>query len=139
MDHQMNSNNDLVKMTTHDIQSSGWGVFAPTFSATHVGWLTSIGISGGKAEHAINAIEGRNLPLRDVTIDLKDNQKTAVITVGHDDDNLLTHEVRNVSRIAVFEIEDDKSVVLQIDDDGGQTTSVKLSPASLMNPPLAVK
>jgi len=120
------SNNDLLKMTTHDIQPSGWGVFTQSFSADHTGWLATVGVSGDSVKEAAHGIEGRDLPLRDVAIDLKDNQHVAVITIGQDDGNLLIHEVRNVSRISLMNIENDPSAVLQIDGANGQTTTLNL-------------
>jgi hypothetical protein len=124
---QINESNVLVKMTSREIQASGWRSFAPTFTADYAGWLTTIGISGVDENGALNAIESRDLPLREVAMDLKDDQQTAIITVGYDD-NLLTHEVRNVSRIAVIQIEEDQSVVLHFGNAGGQTTTLKVSP-----------
>jgi len=127
MKNKMNDN-DLVKMTTHDIQQSGWGVFTQTFIADHAGWLATIGVSGSTLKDTTQGIEGRELPLRDIAVDLKDNEHTAVITVGQNDDNVLVHEVRNVSRISFMNIENDVSTVLQIDAANGQTTTIKVSP-----------
>jgi len=122
------NNNDLLKMTTHDIQPSGWGVFTQSFSTEHAGWLATVGVSGSSVKEAIHGVEGRELPLRDIAIDLKDDQHVAVITIGQNDDNVLVHEVRNVSRISLMNIENDPSTLLQIDGANGQTTTLKVSP-----------
>lgn len=123
--------NSAVRMTTREVPITEWPLFFPAFTADYAGWLTTIGVNSdpaNKSADAINAIEGRDLPLRDFSFDQKDGEQTIVITAGRERDDLLIHEIQQVKRLSVLQVGDDQSIVLQFSDRDGQTTTVKVSP-----------
>ena len=115
-------------MPTHEILGDQWAEFFQTFTSEHSGWLATIGVEAHHSHHSKTvAIEGRELPLRDIAADLKDKEKTVVITVGGRGDELLTHEVRAVSHVRLTEDENGQESTLHFEAADGGTTTVTVS------------
>ena len=134
MSAQQNSRKEMVAMSTHEILRDKWMEFFQSFSSNHSGWLVTLGINAWHTKRQAAAIEGRQLPLRDIAADLKDKENTVVITIGGRGDDLLTHEVRTVSHVRLTQAENDPSAILNIETANGQTTTLTVSaPASSKN------
>jgi hypothetical protein len=134
MSARQNSSKEMVSMSTHEILRDKWVEFFQSFTSDHSGWLVTLGVKARRNNHKAPAIEGRQLPLRDIAADLKDKENTVVITIGGRGDDLLTHEVRTVSHVRLTQAENDPSAILNIEAANGQTTTFTVSaPTSSKN------
>lgn len=118
-------------MSTREILSDQWVEFFQTFTSDHDGSLVSIGIRGRQPKRANKAIAGkrevRELALRGISADLKDNEHTVTVTVGVSGDKVLRHAVQTVSHVRLTQTEDGIDSGVQIESANGQMTTVRLS------------
>jgi len=127
MSARQNSRKEMASMSTHEILRDKWVEFFQTFTSAHNGWLVTLGVNARHNNHNTSGIEGRELPLRDISADLKDKENTIVITIGGRGEDLLTHEVRAVSHVRFSQTENDSGSILDIETADGQTTTLKVS------------
>ena len=131
MSIQQKNSKQTAVMATHEILRDQWMEFFRSFTNDHAGWPVTLAIKGRHNNHGAAAVEGRELPLRDIAADLKDKENTIVITIGGRGEDLLTHEVQGVSHVRLTQAENGPSVVLDIEAGNGQTTTLTASaPAS---------
>ncbi len=114
-------------MSTREILRDKWMEFFKSFSSDHSGWPVTLGVKARRNNQKAPAIEGRQLPLRDIAADLKDKENTVVITIGGRGDDLLTHEVRGVLHVRLSQAENDPASILNIEAANGQTTTLTVS------------
>ena len=114
-------------MSTRDILRDKWVEFFQSFASEHSGCLVTLRIKARNNNDNAAAIEGRQLPLRDIAADLKDKENTVVITLGGRGDDLLTHEVRTASHVRLSQPEKFPVSILQIEAVNGQTTTLTIS------------
>ena len=70
-------------MSTSEILEDKWSTFFET--------CTAVVITSRKNGRDTNGVEGRELPLRVITTDLKARNNTVLITIGGRGDDLLAH------------------------------------------------
>ena len=114
-------------MPTREVPRDKWVKFFRTFTKNHEGWLISLGVRGREPGHETVDIAARDLPLREIAADLKDNEHTVVITLRAHDDDLLRHVVSNVSRVRLTRTKEGTDSALRIESTNSQTTTLKLN------------
>jgi hypothetical protein len=116
-------------MSTHEILRDQWVEFFQIFTKDHDGGLVRIGRKRIQTTHAGPATEKkqtRELHLRAISADLKNDETTITVTVGADGDKLLRHEVETVSHVRLIQTADGSDSGVQIESENGQMTTVKL-------------
>lgn len=116
-------------MTKREVLRDQWAEFFQTFAATHIGQLVSLGIDGTHARHETIDLQARELPLREIAVDMKDQENTVVISLGLTEDKLLRHSILSVAHVRVIQSEDGPESGLEIESMNHQTTTVNLSVA----------
>ena len=118
-------------MSTREILPDQWVEFFQTFTSDHDGSLVSLSIKGRQPKRANKAIAGkrevRDLALRGIAADLKDNEHTVTVTVGVSGDKLLRHAVQTVLHVRLTQSKDGVDSGVQIESVNGQMTTVRLS------------
>jgi hypothetical protein len=114
-------------MSIHEVLRDQWVEFFQTFTSEHAGELVSLGVDGRQPKHEIVDVEARELPLRGIAADLKDDESTVVISLGLSSDRLLRHSVLSVSHIYVNQTEGGFESALEIESRNGQTTTLNIS------------
>jgi Family of unknown function (DUF5335) len=117
-------------MLNREIERNSWVEFFQSFTNDHSGWLTTMDVSDQDAGSKTST-EAQRLPLRDIAADVKDKESTIVITMGVQDDQLLTHEVRTVSSVRLTNDANDSNSTLHIVASDGQTTTLKVTGPSV--------
>jgi hypothetical protein len=114
-------------MTTSTIQREAWEAFFPAFSSLHSNQLVSLGVDGKQPMHDAVEHVAREMPLRDISVDLKERESTVVISLGLSQDKLLRHSIASVSEVRVVQSEAGTDSALEIETMNGQTTTLNLS------------
>jgi hypothetical protein len=117
-------------MSTREILRDQWVEFFQSFTDDHNDWLVRIGLKGFQPKregHVTEKKQARELHLRGISADLKDNENTVTVTVGVSGDKLLRHEVQTVSHVRLIQTEDGNDSGVQIESLNGQMTTVRLS------------
>jgi Family of unknown function (DUF5335) len=109
-------------MPTNEIPRPQWAAFFTTFTTEHDGWLTSLTVTGRQRHRGATVIDGREMPLRSITIDLSAREEKVVITMGGRGDDLLTHSVEQATRVSLSQREANSNPLLLIEAKNGQTT-----------------
>jgi hypothetical protein len=122
-----------MPMAKREIVREQWAEFFQTFTTENAGRLVSLGIDGTHEKRESVAIEARELPLREIAVDLKDKENAVVISLGLSEDKLLRHSILAVSHVRVTQTEDGYESALEIESMNHQTTTVNL------NTPIAPK
>jgi hypothetical protein len=120
-------------MSTREILRDQWVEFFQNFTDDHNDWLIRIGLKGVQprrtsAGPVVEKKQARDLHLRGISADLKDNENTVTVTVGVSGDKLLRHEVQTVSHVRLIQAENGDDSRVQIESQNGQMTTVRLSP-----------
>ena len=113
-------------MPTREVSRDNWVEFFGTFASTHNGQMVNLAVDGSHPDSAIMAIEGRELPLREIAADLKDGENGVVISVGVSSDKLLRHFIQSVAHVRVAQTQDGSDSTLTIEAVNGQTTTLDL-------------
>ena len=122
-------------MPTREILRENWLEFFQTFTIEHTGWLVNVGIKGRQPDYDAEDTEVRQLPLREITADLKDHENTVVITVGLAGHHVMRHSMQTVAHVRVTQSDAGVDTALQIESMDGGTTTVKFkAPAPLHTP-----
>lgn len=117
-------------MPTHEVLRDQWVAFFRAFTAEHLGRMVSLNVQGRQPKYESADIEARELPLRGIAADLKDQENTIVISLGLSSDRLLRHAVPSVSHVRVAQTEDGSDSALAIETRNGQTTTLNLDGSS---------
>ena len=118
-------------MSTIEILRDKWVEFFQSFTSDHSGCMVTLGVKDRCNNRQGGAIEGCELPLRDILANLKGKENTVVIMMGGWGHDLLTHEIRTVSHIRLIQAKDVASSILNIEAANGRTTMLTVSaPAS---------
>lgn len=119
-------------MSTREILRDQWVEFLQSFADAHNDWLIRIGLKGVTPKRASGTAtekkQVRDLHLRGISADLKDNEHTVTVTVGVSGDKLLRHEVETVAHVRLLQTEDGIDSGVEIESQNGQTTTVRLTP-----------
>ena len=120
-------------MSTREILRDQWVEFFQSFTDDHNDWLVRIGLKGIKPKRSLTGQvmekkQARELHLRGISADLKDNENKVTVTVGVAGDKLLRHEVETVAHVRVIQTEDGNDSGVQIESQNGQMTTVRLTP-----------
>ena len=94
-------------MVTIEILRDKWAEFFQSYTNDHSGSLVTVGSEGRGNNRKLGEVEGRELPLRSVVLSVNNKQNALVITIGGRGDDLLTHELRNVSHVRLTQEETD--------------------------------
>lgn len=86
------------QVLTREISPAEWGAFFDGFSQQHDGWLTTLELLDADMGAQILA---ENLPLRGISVDVKDNEHVISINVGESTSEHVNHAVQNPTHVRV--------------------------------------
>lgn len=123
---------EITTMSTREILRDQWVEFFQSFTDDHSDWLVRIGLKGVQPKRAstgqvMEKRQARELHLRGISADLKDNENTVTVTVGVTGDKLLRHEVQTVAHVRLIQTDAGDDSGVQIESQNGQMTTVRLS------------
>lgn len=113
-------------MSKIELPRDQWVEYFEAFTTTHQGQPSSIGIDGRQPTPELIEVAVRQVPLREVAVDLKDHESTIVISLGLSEDRLLRHAIQAVSRVSVTSDTSGEDAAIEIETTNGQTTTLHL-------------
>ena len=112
-------------MAIRNVLREDWVTFFQTFTSDHLGLLVSLGIDGQHPDkHDTIDIEARELPLREITANLRNKEGIVVISLGVSGDNPFWHVIESVFQVRVVTTGDGSKSALTIASLNGQTTTL---------------
>ena len=111
-----------MRTHTSEISKSEWSHFLDGFSRDHVGWLATVEVFDGEVGAQT---EASGLPLAGLSADA--STRTIWVALAKRADDHITHTIEHVARVSLEQ--SDSNPALQIEDDDGARTLVRLTRA----------
>jgi hypothetical protein len=89
----------IVSGAPREIPHADWMTFLDDFSVQHEGWSTELRVF---APDQTSRLEVKNLPLQGVSIDFEAHDATALILVGTEAQDHVTHAIPHTTRLTVL-------------------------------------
>jgi hypothetical protein len=115
-------------MPTREIPRKEWVSFFDRFTGQHERWLARVELIG---QDVGAQLEVKDLPLREISADLKDGEDVISITLGERPDQLVTHSIQAATHIRLKQTEEGADEALQIESADGTMTLLRFHSAVL--------
>jgi hypothetical protein len=109
-------------MTTSEIPREDWSGFFADFSRRHKGWIVTLEVAGediGVQEETIQ------LPLLEITADMKDHENQLAIILGGQPDADLNHFIDKPVRVWARSSDLEHYDALEVESEGGRKTRLQ--------------
>jgi hypothetical protein len=114
-------------MPKREILREQWMETFQNFTSKHTGQLVRLDVDGTQPASEIVEVEAKELPLHEISADLKDKENSFMISLGLPSEILLRHSIQSVSHVYVTQAEDGSESTVEIESGNGQTTTLNLS------------
>jgi hypothetical protein len=113
-------------MPKREILREQWMETFQAFTSKHIGQLVRLSVTGMPSAPEVVGVEAKELPLHEISADLKDQENSIMISLGLPSEILLRHSILSVAHVYITQAEDGSESTVEVQSSNGQTTTLNL-------------